>query len=101
MLQQDKEEIENALDELNHRFATNDMLPENYVTSKKIQHSLEMELSKVHSQLAENARVRFILAPFVASTNKNRKKLNFVNFHLIHSAWRKLYLEIQNSNESY
>lgn len=59
MLQQDKDDIENALDELNHRFATNDMLPQDYVASKKIQHSLEMELSKVHSQLAENARVRF------------------------------------------
>lgn len=57
MLQQDKDEIEIALDELNRRFATNDMLPENYMTSKKIQHSLELELSKVHSQLAENARV--------------------------------------------
>lgn len=57
MLQQDKDEIEAALDELNRRFATNDMLPENYMTSKKIQHSLELELSKVHSQLAENARV--------------------------------------------
>lgn len=57
MLQQDKDEIENALDELNHRFATNDMLPENYMTSKKIQHSLELELSKVHSQLAEHSRV--------------------------------------------
>lgn len=57
MLQQDKFEIEAALDELNRRFATNDMLPENYMTSKKIQHSLELELSKVHSQLAESARV--------------------------------------------
>lgn len=57
MVQQDKDEIEIALDELNRRFATNDMLPENYMTSKKIQHSLELELSQVHSQLAENARV--------------------------------------------
>lgn len=57
LLQQDKDEIEAALDELNRRFATNDMLPENYMTSKKIQHSLELELSKVHSQLAENSRV--------------------------------------------
>ena len=57
ILQQDKDEIEGALDELNHRFATNDMLPENYMTSKKIQHSLELELSKVHSQLAEHSRV--------------------------------------------
>lgn len=58
ILQQDKDDIENALDELKHRFATNNMLPENYVASKKVQHSLEMELSKVHAQLAENARVR-------------------------------------------
>lgn len=57
MLQQDKDEIEAALDELNRRFSTNDMLPENYMTSKKIQHSLELELSKVHSQLADNSRV--------------------------------------------
>lgn len=58
ILQQDKDDIENALDELKRRFATNNMLPENYVASKKVQHSLEMELSKVHAQLAENARVR-------------------------------------------
>lgn len=57
MLQQDKDEIENALDELNHQFATNEMLPETYMTTKKIQHSLELELSKVHNQLAENSRV--------------------------------------------
>lgn len=57
MLQQDKDEIENALDELNQRFATTEMLPETYMTTKKIQHSLELELSKVHNQLAENSRV--------------------------------------------
>lgn len=57
MLQQDKDDIENALDELNHRFATNEILPETYLTTKKIQHSLELELSKVHNQLAENSRV--------------------------------------------
>lgn len=59
MLQQDKYEIESALDELNQRFATTDMLPETYMTTKKIQHSLELELSKVHNQLAENSRVSF------------------------------------------
>lgn len=57
MLQQDKDEIECALEELNQRFATSNMLPETYMTTKKIQHSLELELSKVHNQLAENARV--------------------------------------------
>lgn len=57
ILQQDKDEIESALEELNRRFATNDMLPEHYMTQKKMQHSLELELSKVHSQLAENSRV--------------------------------------------
>lgn len=60
MLQQDKDEIENALEELNHRFATNEMLPETYMTTKKIQHSLELELSKVHNQLAENSRVSLL-----------------------------------------
>lgn len=59
ILQQDKDEIESALEELNRRFATNDMLPEHYMTQKKMQHSLELELSKVHSQLAENSRVSF------------------------------------------
>lgn len=57
MLQQDKDEIESALEELNQRFATSNMLPETYMTTKKIQHSLELELSKVHNQMAENARV--------------------------------------------
>lgn len=57
VLQQDKDEIESALEELNQRFATTNMLPETYMTSKKIQHSLELELSKVHNQLADNARV--------------------------------------------
>lgn len=57
ILQQDKDEIEGALEELNRKFATNQMLPEHYVSSKKIQHSLQLELSKIHSQLAENARV--------------------------------------------
>lgn len=57
MLQQDKDEIESALEELNQRFATSNMLPETYMTTKKIQHSLQLELSKVHNQLAENARV--------------------------------------------
>lgn len=56
MLQQDKDEIENALEELNHRLTCN-MLPETYMTTKKLQHSLELELSKVHNQLAENSRV--------------------------------------------
>lgn len=59
MLQQDKDEIESALEELNQRFATSNMLPETYMTTKKIQHSLELELSKVHSQLAENSRVSY------------------------------------------
>lgn len=66
MLQQDKDEIEGALEELNRRFATNEMLPDTYMTTKKIQHSLELELSKVHSQLAENSRVIYANIPFFA-----------------------------------
>lgn len=61
MLQQDKDDIECALEEINQRFATCNMLPETYMTTKKIQHSLELELSKVHNQLAENARVSTLL----------------------------------------
>lgn len=57
ILQQDKYDIESTLEELNIRFATNQVLPENYIASKKIQHSLQLELCKVHSELAEQARV--------------------------------------------
>lgn len=77
MLQQDKDEIEGVLDELNRKFATNQMLPEHYVQSKKIQHSLELELSKVHSQMAENARVRHACRCF----DKYVRYLTF-SFHL-------------------
>lgn len=57
ILQQDKQDIEATLDELKHRLASNQIPPENYIASKKIQQSLQLELCKVHSDLAEHARV--------------------------------------------
>lgn len=57
LLQRDKEDIEGALAELNRKFATDRVQPESFVTTKKIQHSLEVELSKIHRQLAINSRV--------------------------------------------
>lgn len=57
ILQRDKEDIESALDELKRKFATNQIKPDQFVATKKIQRSLEVELSKVHHQLAINSRV--------------------------------------------
>lgn len=57
ILQQDKQDIEATLDELKHRLVTNQIPPENYISSKKIQQSLQRELCKVHSELAEHAHV--------------------------------------------
>lgn len=59
LLQRDKEDIEGALAELNRKFATDHVQPESFVDTQKIQHSLEAELSKIHSQLAINSRVIF------------------------------------------
>lgn len=57
LLQRDKEDIEGALAELNRKFDTDRVQPDSFVTTKKIQHSLEVELSKIHHQLAINSRV--------------------------------------------
>lgn len=57
ILQQDKFDIESTLEELNHRFATNQVSAENYTTSKKIQHTLQAELCQIHSELAEHSHV--------------------------------------------
>lgn len=61
ILQQDKQDIEATLDELKHRLATNQIPPENYIASKKIQQSLQLELCKVHSELAEHSHVSVLL----------------------------------------
>lgn len=61
ILQQDKYDIESTLEELNHRFATNQIAPENYIASQKIHRSLQLELCKVHSELAEHSRVSLMI----------------------------------------
>lgn len=57
LLQQDKADIEGALAEIKRKFTTGRMQPDSFLATKKIQHSLESELSKVHHQLAINSRV--------------------------------------------
>lgn len=59
LLQRDKEDIEGALAELNRKFATDRVQLESFVDTQKVQHSLEVELSKIHNQLAINSRVIF------------------------------------------
>lgn len=57
MLQQEKADIEGALGEIKRKFSSDRMQPESFMATKKLQHTLETELSKIHHQLAVNSKV--------------------------------------------
>lgn len=80
LLQRDKEDIEGALAELNLKFATDRVQSESFVTTKKIQHSLEVELSKIHHQLAANSRVFFfvIISCQIKADHFHQRHLYFI-----------------------